>query len=371
MKEAQKIVMFFPYVAEKASSAVGEIIQSRWIGQGQTVVDFENKIKEIFPIPYATAVNHVSSAIKLALAVAGVGPGDEVITTPQTCTATNHPILEQFATPVFADIQFMTGNLDPHDIEHRITNRTKAILCSHWGGYPCDLDEIHAIAHHHGLVVIEDASDAFGAKYKTSSIGTLSQFTCFNFQATQQITTGEGGMLCSLDEENHQAAVRRKWFGIDRINRKPNSSGYYDFDVWETGYGYHMTNIAAAIGLANLEEWDSILERRKQITKKYREALAVTDGVTLFDSTPDRESSWQLFTIHVPRRDDFHAALKSRGVETSIVHMRNDVYSVFGKKRKDLPHLNQFSESFICIPLHNQLSDNQVDHVIQNIRKGW
>lgn len=371
MSKEKKVVMFFPCVAETALPAVAKIIKSRWIGQGQTVADFEERVKKIFGIPHAAAVNHVSSAIRLALAITGVGPGDEVITTPQTCTATNHPILEQFATPVFADIQLMTGNLDPYDIEHRITNKTKAILCSHWGGYPCDLDEIQDIAQKHSLAVIEDASDAFGAKYKNKAVGTLSPYTCFNFQAIQQITTAEGGMLCTLDKSDFQASLRRRWFGIDRFDRKPNKSGYYDFDVWETGYGYHMTNIAAAIGLANLEELDAILERRKQIAKKYREELAKTDGVTLFNNTPDRESSWQLFTIHVPKRDDFYTAMKSRGVETSIVHMRNDVYTVFGKKRNDLPHLNQFSESFICIPLHNQMTDEHVDHVIQSMRKGW
>ncbi len=367
----EKIVMFYPYVAESTSAAVDEIIRSRWIGQGKVVTRFEDKIKALLGIPHAVAVNHVSSAIRLALAIAGVDPGDEVITTPQTCTATNHPILEQFATPVFADIHMLTGNMDPYDIEHRITDKTKAVLCGHWGGYPCDLDEIHAIAQKHSLPVIEDAGDALGAKYKDRMIGTLSPFTCFNFQAIQQITSAEGGMLCTLNEADHQSALRRRWFGIDRINRTPNAAGYYDFDVKETGYGYHMTNIAAAIGLANLEEFDAILERRRRIALKYREELGRTDGVTLFNNQADRESAWQLFTIHVPRRDDFHRAMLSRGVETSIVHMRNDIYTVFGGKRDDLPHLDQFSKTFICIPLHNQLTDEQVDRVIESMRKGW
>lgn len=371
MADSNKVVMFFPYVADGAAAAVGKIIQSRWIGQGALVADFEEAVSAVTGAPHAAAVSHVSAAIRLALAIIGVGPGDEVITTPQTCTATNHPILEQFAVPVFADIHMLNGNIDPHDIEHRITGKTKAVIVAHWGGYPCDLDEIHAIAARHGLPVIEDAGDALGASYKNRSIGTISPFTCFNFQAIQQITTAEGGMLCTLDAGHHQAALRRRWFGIDRRNRTPNSAGYYDFDVNETGYGYHMTNIQAAIGIANLSDFEAILKRRRDISARYREALRTADGVTLFHDFNDRESACQLFSFLVPRRDDFFRAMRDRGVETSIVHNRNDIYTVFGGKRSDLPHLDQFSEQFICIPLHNQLSDAQIEHVIDSIGKGW
>jgi perosamine synthetase len=367
----KKVVMFYPYVAEGAAPAVEKVIKSRWIGQGHLVAEFEALFRKKTGAPYAAAVTHVSSAIRLALAISGVGPGDEVITTPQTCTATNHPILEQFAVPVFADIEHLSGNIDPYTIERRITPKTKAILCAHWGGYPCELDHISAIAEAHNLKVIEDASDALGAAYKGRAVGTISPFTCFCFQAIQQVTAGEGGMLAATEEKTFLAALRRRWFGIDRVNRIPNSAGYYDFDVWETGYGYHLTNIAAAIGLANLREMEAILERRREIACKYRQELAVTDGVTLFRDKPDRDSAWQLFTIHVPRRDDFCRALRSRGVETSIVHNRNDVYSVFGGRRDDLPVLDAFAETFICIPLHNQMTDAQVDHVIAAVRKGW
>jgi perosamine synthetase len=366
-----KVVMFYPYVSESAAGAVEKVIKSRWIGQGHLVAEFENLFKEKTGVPYATAVYHVSSAIRLALAITGVGPGDEVITTPQTCTATNHPILEQFATPVFADIEHLSGNMDAHTIARRVTPKTRAILCSHWGGYPCDMDHIHAVAKDHNLPVIEDASDALGASYKGRAVGAISPFTCFSFQAVQQVTSSEGGILASTEEKHFLAAQRRRWFGIDRVRRTPNTAGYYDFDVWETGYGYHMTNVSAAIGLANLQEMEAILERRRAIARRYRKALAVTDGVTLFQNKDDRESSWQLFTIHVPRRDDFCRAMRSRGVETSIVHNRNDVYTVFGGRREDLPVLDSFSRTFICIPLHNQLTDEQVDHVIAAIRRGW
>lgn len=365
------VVMFHPYVADRAIDQVVEVLRSRWIGQGSKVEEFEDRFRDVVGVPYAVAVNCGASALRLALAVAGVGPGDEVITTPMACTATNHPILEQYATPVFADIQYLTGNLDPKDIEHRITERTKVILCTHWGGYPCDIDEIHAIASRHNLTVVEDASDALGATYKGRAVGSLSRFTVFSFQAVQQVTTGEGGMLCVLQEDDYEAARRRRWFGIDRKGRKPNVMGYYDFDIWEPGYGYHVTNIAAAMGLAHLEEFPVILRRRSEIAALYRQELEGVPGVTLFESKPDRTSGHQLFTLHVEHRDDFCRMMRSRGVEVSVVHVRNDQYTVFGGLRLDLPILEKFSATYISIPLHNLLFDEDVQYVIQCIRRGW
>lgn len=348
-----------------------EVMKSRWIGQGQKVSGLEDKFKSMFKIPFAVAVNEVSSAIRLALDIAGVGPGDEVITTPQTCTLTNHPILEQYANPIFTDIQYLTGNIDPEAIEKKITDKTKAIICSHWAGYPCDLDEIHNIAKRHNLAVIEDASDALGAKYKNKFIGAYSDFTCFSLQAVKQITAGEGGILSALKKSDFESALRKRWYGIDRKNRKPNVEGYYDFDITERGYGYHMTNINAAIALANLEDHGEIKQRRKEIVAKYREELCRVDGVTLFDFSTDRESANELFTIHVRDRDRFCKAMSSKGIEVSVVHIRNDSYSIFGGLRKDLPNLDKFSKTNISIPLHNYLADEDVNYIIKTIKNGW
>lgn len=363
--------MFYPYVSEKAIKNVEEVLRSRWIGQGKKVEEFEAKFKEKFGLYYAVAINCGSSAVRLALALVGVGPGDEVITTAQCCTATNHPILEQFATPVFADIQYLTGNINPDDIEHRITDKTKAVLCFHWGGYPCDMDEIITIAKKYNLTLIEDAVDALGASYKGKPIGVISRFTAFSFQAIQQITTGEGGMLVMLAEGDYKAAMWRRWYGIDRVNRQPNITGYYDFDITEPGYGYHMTNIAAAIGLAHLSDFDILFKKRADIVKIYRQELQGVSGVTLFQNRSDRTSGNHLFTIHVENRNDFCKMMRAEGIEVSIVHMRNDIYSVFGGKCDDLPVLDKFTGTNISIPLHNRLTNEDIEKIIKSIRKGW
>ena len=368
---AERVVMFYPAVSDESIEAVQRVMRDRWIGQGGIVDRFESAIRERTGAGQAVAVNANSAAVRLALSLSGVGPGSEVITTPLACTATNHPILEQFATPVFADIQAGTGTIDPRDVERRITERTRAIICYDWGGYPSDLDELSAIAERHGLVLIEDASEALGASYHGRQVGGEAPFTVFSFQAINLVTTGEGGMLCTRDDSTGESARAQRWYGIDRKRRQPNEVGYYDFDVASVGYGYHMTNMAAAMGLANLDQMDALLERRRQIAARYRKELLGVAGLTLGDESPDRVSAYHVFTVHVERRPAFCTALRSRGVESSIVHARNDDYSVFGGRRRDLPVLDRFAESYIALPCHPMLTDEDVGRVVESIRAGW
>jgi len=368
----KRIIMFCPEVADEAAKKIGSILKDRWIGQGAYVDRFEAAVREKADAPFAVAVNSASAAIRLALAVIGVGPGDEVITTPQTCTATNHPILEQFAVPVFSDIQYLTGNMEPGDIERRITGKTKAIICVHIDGYPCDLDEIHAVAQRNGIAVIEDASDGLGAFYKGKRVGSISPFTVFSFGAVQPVTSGEGGMLCLLEESRYEAVKRRRWYGIDRVRRTPNITGYYDFDVTEPGYGYHMTNIAAVLGLTNMEQlFDGIVRRKSEIVARYRSELDGVPGVTLFERKADRICCNHTFTVHVENRDAFCRMMNSKGVEVSVVHVRNDLYTVFGGLRRDLPNLDRFTDTYISIPLTAQLRDEEVSYIISCVQGGW
>src|SRR3989338_7893059 len=168
--EPKKISMFYPYMNDAAIENAIAVLRSRWIAQAKKVDEFEAALKQELKVPYPITVNSGTAALQLALDVAGVGPGDEVITTAMTCTATNHAILMQYAKSVFADIQYNTGNIDPNDIEHRITPKTKAIIAVHWSGYPCDMDEINKIAKKHNLKVIEDGAHALGAYYKGKAI---------------------------------------------------------------------------------------------------------------------------------------------------------------------------------------------------------
>lgn len=371
MSLQKTIVMFSSYVPDGAITRLTEILHNRWIGQGAFVDEFERNLQGQLKVPHMVAVNVATAALRLALSITGVKPDDEVITTPMTCTVTNHAILEQFAKPVFADIQHDSGNIDPGDIERRITSRTKAIMCTHWGGTPCDLREIQAIAQSHGLTVIEDASEAFGATYNGRSIGALSRFTAFSFHAVQIVTAGEGGALSARDCADAESARIQRWYGIDRKRRHPNQMGYYDFDIDAVGFGYHMTNISAAIGLESLKHYNILSNRRAAITNQYRKSLTDVPGLRLFKAFTDRESSNHFFTIHVERREDFFRKLKEHNIETSIVHYRNDAYTVFGGLRSDLPNLDRFIKTYIALPTHAGLTSQDVDYIISTIRSGW
>lgn len=366
-----RVTMFHPYVNKQARVNVDEVLRSRWIGEGEKVKEFEDALQKRFGFRHCLALNNGTAGLRLALAMIGVGPGDEVISVAQTCSATNMSILEQFATPVFADIQYETGNIDPGDIEHRITARTKAIIVVHWAGYPCDLEEIHQTAFEYELPVIEDAAHALGAYYQNKPIGTISDFTMFSLQAIKQLTTGDGGVLTVLTEGQYHEARRRRWFGIDRVNRRQQADGYVYWNQSEAGYKYHMNNIAAAIGLGNLEDYNVNQVIRDAYAEAYRQQLKNTAGVVLFEHKSDRRSANWLFTLHVQERKHFVKMMKSKGVETSVVHIRNDMHDIFGPLRMDLPITAEYAQTNISIPLHNRMEWADVNYVIKCVKEGW
>ncbi len=319
-KKKRQIKMFSAHVSENAIKRVVKTLRSGYIGEGLVVKEFEEGLRKVIGVSYPVTVNSGTSAITLPLAMIGVKNGDEVITTAQTMMATSHAILAHRAKPVFADIQYSTGNIDPSDIEHRITKKTKAILVVHWGGYPCDLDEIHRIAKKYRLPVIEDAAQALGAQYRGKPVGTISPYTCFSFQAIKHLTTGDGGMLCLTSKKKYEEAKRRRWYGIDRERRKPSVLGEPQWNVRETGYKFHMNDIDASLGVEHLKEFKSLFRRRANIVNRYREALNKVPGIALFENKNDRVNANWLFSMHVEKRVDFVKAMRSRGIETSVVH---------------------------------------------------
>lgn len=375
----KEIYWVYPFIPESAAIKAGELLMdcarglNPWIGQGPRVNQFEKEFAAKFDLKHVVAVNAGTSALRLAYAVAGINPGDEVITPALTCTATNTPILEQGGKPVFADVQYENATLDPEDVEHRITKKTKAITCMCWGGYPCDMRQLKQIADDHGLYLINDGAHVLGGEYHEKPIGLWADFTMFSFQAIKQITTGgEGGMLSVLDKENYEACKRRRWFGIDRAGRKPSVLGHSpDYDITELGFKYNMTDIQATIGIEAIKYFDHIMARRRQIYKRYREELEGVPKVQLFEEKDDRKHACWLFTMHVEDRLKFAEAMAKKHIGVSVNHWRNDKYTLFGPLRKDLPNTDRLHEDIICIPLHNKLTDEDVTYVIQSIKEGW
>jgi dTDP-4-amino-4,6-dideoxygalactose transaminase len=269
---------------------------------------------------------------------------------------------------VFCDIQEDTLNIDPKTIARRITKKTKAIMVVHWAGYPVDLEEIQNIAKEYKLKIIEDAAHALGARYHGKFIGSISDYTCFSFQAIKQITCGDGGMLAVLNEKDCQRAKILRWYGIDR-----NFKGdiYWKYQITEIGYKYHMNDINATMLLVQLDELRKVLERRRAIVDMYLENLVNVKGLKLPKRTLDRESGNWLFTILVEKRENFMQKLKENGVESHMVHVRNDIYPIFGGKRLDLPVMNEVEPKYVSIPLHTNLTDEDVQEIIRTIKSGW
>ena len=367
----QPIPLFNTFVHPSAQARVAEVLTTTFLSEGKLVKEFEAGLTQELGLVHPAALNSGTSALHLALEVAGVGPGDEVILSPQTFIASAITVVQVGATPVFADIQYENGNIDPADIEHRITPRTKAIMAVHWGGYPCDMAEIQAIADRHGLLVIEDAAHAPGATYQGHAIGSISDFTCFSFQAIKHLTTGDGGALCARDPEKAREVFRRRWFGIDRANSPMNEVGEREYDLTDVGYKYHLSDYAAALGLANLTDFWPRMARRRALVAQYDAGLRQVPGLTPFVHQADRESAHWLYGFHVENRLAFIRALKAKGIASSVVHDGIDHNTLFGGKRLELTQQRRFDDTQIHIPLHDALTSEQAAYVIQAINEGW
>ncbi len=347
-----------------------ETLKSKWLNVGQQTTLFEEEFSKKFNIKYSVALNSCTSALRLAYSLAGVGPGDEVITPSFTMIATNTAILEQFATPVFADVNYDTANIDVSDIEKRITKKTKAITCVHNLGYPCDLKELREIAQAHDLALIEDCAHAIGATYNNEYIGGLSDFACFSFAAVKHITTGDGGMLSTNNKETYEAAIKRSWFGMDR-QKRDKTTGLYRHDIPELGYKMRLNSFLAAMGQEQLKYLDNILKQRRKKAKMYDEELAGVKHVKLLNYKYNRKSSYFLYPIHVERRQAFVEVMKKKGIEVLAQNYRNDQFSIFGKQRKDLPNTERIDKDFICLPIHEDLTLEDQKYVVNAVKAGW
>jgi len=365
----KEVVLFYPHIPEAARDAARDVLDTRWIGQGPKVDEFERRWEERISHPNkAIAVGSGTDALHLSYILADIKPGDEVLTPVFTCTATTTPILYQGATPVFVDTQVDTLNIDPVDVVRKITDKTKAIVCVDYGGLPADLDELEDVAHRFNIPLIEDAAQAHGAVYKGRLVGSIAEYTCFSFQAIKIITTGDGGMLTIKDPLLEDKAKRIRWFGIDR---KAKMADRWKNDIWEVGYKYQMTDFSAAMGLAAMNELDTTLAHHRELFETYRDELAGIPGIKFIGEKADRRSSCWLATVLVDRRDDFRAKLAENGIESNQVHYRNDIYTVFGGRVDTCPHMDMLEDKYLVLPMHFGLQVEDIKDICSVIRSGW
>jgi len=360
-----RVPLFRVFMPETVTGALDRVLFSGYIGEGPQVQRFEDALGERIANPQVLAVNSGTSALQLALRLAGVA-GGEVITSPMTCVATNQAILAAGGTVVWADVDPWTGNLSVEDVARRITPRTRAILPVHWAGYPCDLEELGALAAARGLRVIEDAAHAFGATYHGRPIGSHSDFVCFSFQAIKHVTTGDGGAVACRSADACRRGRRLRWFGLDRA---VESALRWDQDIAEAGYKFHMNDLAATIGLEQLPHASANLARYRANAAAYDAAFAGLDSVRPLRYAADRESARWIYTLRVRDRRGFADHLRRDGIEASRVHTRNDRYTVFAAARTPLPGLDEFDAEQISIPCGWWLTADDVGRVIDSVRR--
>lgn len=359
------------HVTNEAMFHVGNVLDAGRLSEGPMVKLFEEKLSTQLGLANPVCTNSGTSALHLALLAAGVRPGDEVILPAQTFAATGMAVLYCGATPVFADVDPHTGNLCPESVQKRITRKTKVVLCVHWAGYPCDLYALHCACGMQGVLLVEDAAHALGATYQRFPVGANTQLCCFSFQAVKHLTTGDGGAVCSSGAGGVAALVRRaRWFGIDRTAPE-GPLGEREFGLHAPGYKYHMNDLAAAVGLGNLNGIEKRLARRRLICSTYRQEFEGVKGLTLLRQDPDRESACWVFSVLVDRRGDFVRTMKERGVPCSVVNRRIDTHHVFGPFRDDLPGQGEFDQKHIALPCHPGLTPEDVNTVVKAVQGGW
>lgn len=372
------IPLFKVFMAEAANKAVSKVLDSGFIGQGPVVEAFEELLKEYVESDYVATTNAATSAEHLALRLVkkhGVNDGDEVLATPLTCTATNWPILANNLKIKWVDVDPSNFNMDLDDLERKITRSTKVIFLVHWGGYPVDLDRVKKIIDKtkslYGFkpIVIEDCAHAIGSSYKGKRIGSHGNFCTFSFQAIKHLTTGDGGMLVSPDNEYHRRAKLLRWYGIDRDNNKKDFRCEADISEW--GYKFHMNDIAAAIGIENLKEVDTNIALHKDNASFYDNELLNVDGVELAKRSEGSESCFWIYSLLVDRKDDFMMHMKECGIMVSQVHERNDIHSCVKEFKSHLPALDKITTRLISIPVGWWITHEERAHIVDSIKKGW
>ena len=366
----KNIVLFYPHISKTASKSLKKTLSTRWIGQGPMVDKFEKKLSKDFAnkLP-VVSTGSGTDALHLAYLLANIKKDDEVITPVFTCTATNIPLLYIGAKIKFADLDTKTMNICVRSVKKLITKRTKAIICVHYGGLPCDLKELQELADKFKIPLIEDAAHALGAEYNNKKIGSISDFTIFSFQAIKHITTGDGGALCIKNKNLLEKAKRLRWFGIDREKKQ---LGIWENDIKEIGYKYQLSDLGATLGYESLLEFKKILKHRKDIYQLYLNELQKNKNIIcVHEETKIKKHAAWFFTILTDKKNFLQKKLRSKGIETNQVHFRNDKYSIFKKfvKNSRFPNMDYVEDKYLVLPIHTKMSLNDAVSVAKEINK--
>jgi len=373
-----------PYAKQSINQAdidaVTEVMQSDYLTTGPKISEFEQEFARRVGAKYAVAVSSGTAALHAACFAAGIGQGDEVITTPITFAASANCVLYVDGTPVFADIDSQTYNIDPRAIKSKITSKTKAIIPVHFTGQPVDLAAVHDIAREHGLPVIEDAAHAVGARFNGRPIGGLSDMTIFSFHPVKHITTGEGGIVTTNEERLYEALMLFRSHGItraaDRLSSQDSGAWYYEQQF--LGYNYRITDIQAALGLSQLTRLDEFISRRKEIVSAYNAVFKDVSGMQVPFQRESCESSWHLYVITLDtqalkaNRKLVFQALRAENIGVNVHYIpvyHHPYYQQLGYQRGKCPIGEDFYNRCLSLPLFPAMTDEDVKDVINAVVK--
>jgi perosamine synthetase len=359
----RRVPLSLPWLDEREEELVRDVLRSGRLSLGPTIDAFEEAFADVVEAPHAVAVSSGTAGLHLLCVSAGVGPGDEVVTSPYSFVASANCAIYEGATPVFADIDRRTLNLDPAAVEAALTERTRAVVAVDIYGYPCELQELREVCDRHGVALIQDACEALGASYRGRPVGSQGPSAVFAFYPNKQITTGEGGMVTTHSEDEA------------RLLRSLRNQGRADSGGWlehtRLGFNYRLDDIRAAIGIGQLEKLDDILAARATVAARYSELLAAIPELALpCPDDPDHIRSWFVYVVVLPEgadRETVIAALDARGVQTArylpCIHLQAYMRDRFGYGPGLCPVAEGLSARTLALPFHSRLGEDDQAHV--------
>ena len=385
MRGAAPIPFARPSIGPEEEAGVIAVLRSGWLTTGPVTARFEEAFARATAMPHALALNSATAGLHLALEALGVGPGTQVLTTPYTFTATAEVVRYLGADPLFVDVEERTANIDPDriaaalDAAAREGRRVSAVMPVHVGGRACAMEAITSIAARHGVPVVEDSAHAFPVEHRGRMLGTWGDVGVYSLYATKAITTGEGGVVVTRRDDIARRIRVMRLHGIDRDvwNRYTNANASWQYDVVEAGYKYNLTDLASAIGIAQLAKAGAFFERRRAVARAYLAGLGECDFLELPEDAPDH--GWHLFTIRLRPgrlsidRDRFIAELQQRGIGTSVhfipLHLMTYWRDRYGLKPDDFPVALRFYQAAISLPIYPSLADEETARVVAAIRE--